>query len=470
MAFVAGILLASVAEMWVWCVCGGVCFLVAAISLLLRGPISWLYVGFSVLFFGAVLARLHEPQSIVAQGVRLPLEVVLEDHPVWRGGRAMHSDGRIVSERGRGEKLLVAFDTMYRFGLGDRVRFTGYVNPIDSLSSSYARLMRARGFTGRTYISRFSNPSVSSDRGRFFFKRLQASATQRLDRVHLSSDERAVAAAMTVGARREISRELRTAYSRTGTAHLLAVSGLHVGIIFLIINGLLYLLPLFRGGRLLKNFMAVVAIWVYAALSGMSPSVLRAAAMFTGAQLAVALSVTRSPVNILCGTAVVLLALRPGLVFDIGFQLSMLAVAGIMCWFPTLYRFVTSRWRALNVLWSTIIIGAVASLATMPLVSHTFGVISPLGVLLNPIVMLTAWAIVGFSAFWIALPIPLLEPVFRWLIGLPAWLQNTVIQSVSRVPGVAIEYTLPFWGTVGVYAIFTGFTIWLLSRQKSVMC
>jgi competence protein ComEC len=224
---------------------------------------------------------------------------------------------------------------------------------------------------------------------------------------------------------------------------------------------LLYLLPLARRGHIAKNILAVVAIWFYAALTGLSPSATRAAFMFTGAQVALASSRTRSGTNIMCATAVVMLAVKPGLVFDISFQLSFVAVAGIMAWFPVLYRLVASRWRLLNALWGTLLVGAVASVATMPLVSYTFGVFSPVGIVLNPLVITTAYLTVGGSLLWIALPVGWLAGLFRWVVAGPAWLQNRVVELVAGVPGAAVEWTMPLWAVFAVYGAMIIFTAWL---------
>jgi competence protein ComEC len=263
---------------------------------------------------------------------------------------------------------------------------------------------------------------------------------------------------MTTGDRSGITPEIRRAYSRTGAAHLLAVSGLHVGIVFLIINVLLYLLPLMRGGHIAKNMVAIAGVWLYAALTGLSPSAVRAACMFSGAQVALAVSRSHSGVNIMCGTAFVMLAVKPGLLFDISFQLSFIAVAAIMSWFGPLYRLLESRWRGLNALWATLIVGLTASVATLPLVSHTFGVFSPAGIVLNPIVIATAHIVVVCSLVWIIAPVPFLEPVFRWLVGAPAWLQNRVVGAVSDVPGAAVEWTMPLWLVFVIYSAMIIFT------------
>jgi competence protein ComEC len=465
-----------------WIVATVICAAIGALVLWRRGggTLATIYVGCATLFFGAVSARIHTPVETITRGERLWIEMRITDNPTHRDGQRSASTFGVAtrwrSENGEwqkaGERLLVSIDTMWRFGAGDRVVFRGYVNPVTGNGdqgnphdpdNGYARLMRARGYTGRTYISQYSAPEPIR-RGRAFFKDIQSAATSRLALLHLDSDALAVATAMTTGDRSGITPELRGAYSRTGASHLLAVSGLHVGIVFLMVNVLMFGLSFVRRGHIVGNVVAVVVIWLYAALTGLSPSAMRAAFMFSGAQVALATSRNRSAANIMCGTAMVMLAVWPGLLFDISFQLSFIAVAAIITWYSPIYRALQSRWRVVNTLWAAIITGLVASVATVPLVSHTFGVFSPAGVVLNPVVLATAYLIVVFSLVWIALPAGFWQPFFEWMTGGPAWLQNRVVESVAAVPGVAVEWRMPLWAVFVSYGAMIIFTAWFASR------
>ncbi len=470
---VAGTLISV--PLYVWVVAAVVCGAAAWFGR--AHKIATLYIVLTLLFFGAALACAHTPREVIPRGERVWMEMRITDNPTRRDGqRSARTYGAVTrwrpetgEWRDRGEKLLVSFDTMWRFEAGERVVFRGYVNPVSDSAGNYSRLMHSRGYTGRTYISQYSHPEILHGKTKSpiaLAKKMQAAATERLNRLRLAPKEAGVAAAMTTGDRTGITPELRRAYSRTGASHLLAVSGLHVGIVFLLVNVLLYLLPLARRGHIVKNCVAVVAIWLYVALTGLSPSAMRAAFMFTGAQIALATSRGRNAANIMCGTAMIMLAVRPGLLFDISFQLSFIAVAAILAWFSPLYRLVESRWRGLNALWATLVVGFTASVATMPLVSHTFGVFSPAGIVLNPVVILTAHLTVVFSLIWIIAPIPFLEPVFSRLAGGPAWLQNKVVSLVSEVPGAAIEWTMPLWGVFAIYAAMIIFTAWLAARPQ----
>ena len=167
---------------------------------------------------------------------------------------------------------------------------------------------------------------------------LHEAASEHIRRLGLSPDAEAVALAMAAGDRTELTAERRAPYNRTGTAHVLAVSGLHVGMVFLYVNLLLGGLALLHRGHLVRNAAAVVIIWLFAAAAGLSPGTIRAAVMFTALQFALATTSRYAGVNILAAAAFGMLLWRPAYLFHIGFLLSFLSVAAILVWGLPLYR------------------------------------------------------------------------------------------------------------------------------------
>lgn len=143
--------------------------------------------------------------------------------------------------------------------------------------------------------------------------RLHEAASERIRRLGLSPDAEALTLAMAAGDRTELTAERRAPYARTGTAHVLAVSGLHVGMVFLYVNLLLGGLALLHRGHLVRNAAAVVTIWLFAAAAGLSPGTIRAAVMFTALQLALATTSRYAGVNILATAAFGMLLWPAGL-------------------------------------------------------------------------------------------------------------------------------------------------------------
>lgn len=289
--------------------------------------------------------------------------------------------------------------------------------------------------------------------------RLHEAASERIRRLELPPDAEAVALAMAAGDRTELTAERRAPYARTGTAHVLAVSGLHVGMVFLYVNLLTGGLALLRRGHLLRNAAAVAAIWLFAAAAGLSPGTIRAAVMFTALQLALATTSRYAGVNILGAAAFGMLLWRPSYLFHVGFQLSFLSVAAILAWGVPLYRRLRTPWRAVNVPLGMLVMSAAASVATAPLVSYRFGEIPLVGPAVNPPVILLAYGAVGASLLWLAIPWLPLSVVVRPLLAGVLRLQDRLVGAAAALPYAAVDYRMTAAQTAAVYLFFAIFTL-----------
>ena len=287
-------------------------------------------------------------------------------------------------------------------------------------------------------------------------------AVERLQATIPEGNSRAVVLAMTTGERGEIGTELRQNYSASGASHLLAVSGLHIGIAFMLINILLMPLVLLRYGNLLRSILAIALIWLYVWLCGMSPSAVRAAIMFSLLQFSLSSLREYVGINILAGTAFAMLITDSHLLFDISFQLSFTAVAGIILWALPLYRLCTTRFRAVNVIIGIFLVGIASTLATMPLVANTFSTVSLVGILINPMVILLANIVV--LAGVIALAIPTIGVVAAWAAE---W-QNRVVEWAASLPYGHFEFSISDGALWGIYTLFAVATalFWLRQKEK----
>lgn len=289
--------------------------------------------------------------------------------------------------------------------------------------------------------------------------RLHEAAAERIRRLELPPDAEAVALAMAAGDRTELTAERRAPYARTGTAHVLAVSGLHVGMVFLYVNLLLGGLALLHRGHLVRNAAAVAAIWTFAAAAGLSPGTIRAAVMFTALQLALATTSRYVGVNILAAAAFGMLLWRPSYLFHVGFRLSFLSVAAILVWGVPLCRRLRTPWRAVNWLLGTFVMSAAASTVTAPLVSCCFGQIPLVGAAVNPPVILLAYGVVGVSLLWMAMPLPPLSVVVRPTLEGLLRLQNRLVEAGAALPYAAVDYRMTAEQTATLYLFFAIFTL-----------
>jgi competence protein ComEC len=185
-------------------------------------------------------------------------------------------------------------------------------------------------------------------------------------------DELAVVNALLLGQRQDISKQLIADYSSAGAIHILAVSGLHVGIILLILNWLFKPLERLNKGRFIKTVLVVLFLWMFAFVAGLSASVVRAVTMFTF--LAIGLSFRRK--NIiefsLITSMFFLLIVKPMFLFDVGFQLSYLAVFGIIWVQPILYKFWNPKLKIVDKFWQLLTVSFAAQAGILPLSLYYF--------------------------------------------------------------------------------------------------
>lgn len=261
-------------------------------------------------------------------------------------------------------------------------------------------------------------------------------------RDHLAGDELAVAAALVLGKRDLISSELQSAYADTGAVHVLAVSGLHVGIIAAMVLGLLSYLPdKKRWLRWLRTFLALAAIWSFALLTGLGPSVQRAATMFSIIIFA-GLSKRRTQLfNSLAAAGLLMLFLQPMQLFQLGFQLSFSAVAGIALFLRPIQRWLFFPWAWQRAIWSVLSVSLAAQLGTLPLSIYYFHQLPLYFLLTGSLVILTA-----YGALVMGMLHGLAAWVLPWLAGLTGkglwlvvFLQNSIVHLGAKLPGARQE-------------------------------
>lgn len=188
----------------------------------------------------------------------------------------------------------------------------------------------------------------------------------------LKYNELAIASALTFGYKDELNQFVKGVFSKTGAMHVLAVSGLHVGIVFLIISSLFKLLKISHRFKFIQQLVLIFFVWLYAIITGLSPSVLRAATMLTFFSVAKIFNKSTNIYNILACSAIFLLSIDPYLITDVGFQLSFFAVTGIIYLYPIIFNFIFINNYILKKIWSVSSVSIAAQIATFPLSIYYF--------------------------------------------------------------------------------------------------
>ncbi len=255
--------------------------------------------------------------------------------------------------------------------------------------------------------------------------------------------ERAIVNAFVIGVTDGIDDDLRQAYAAGGAMHALAVSGMHVSILYGVL--LLILKPLERrqGGPWTIAIICLVMLWMFAFVTGLPPSVLRAVAMFSFVALAKPLGRTTSILNTLAASAFFLLVYDPYLILAAGFQLSYLAVLGIVTLYRPIYNLLEFRWAVADWLWQITCVSIAAQLATLPVTLYYFHQF-PIYFLLANVFVIPASTVIllGGILLLVVSPIPWLASLLGKALALSVWLLNEGLFLIKQLPSNLI-YPVP---------------------------
>ncbi len=270
---------------------------------------------------------------------------------------------------------------------------------------------------------------------RYFPLKVQQKALRTFEQSTVSGDEYAVLAALTLGNKQLLNDDLRTAYSSAGVMHLLAVSGLHVGIIMAVLGFMFSFLGKKRNGKIFKNALIIFCLWFYAAIVGFSPSVTRATVMFTFVLLGQMSQRRISIYNSLAASAFFLCIINPLLLFDIGFQLSYGAVLSIVYFQPPLQRLWYIKNKFLNAIWGLATVSFAAQIGTLPITLLYFHQFPNYFLLANvSVITLTAFIVYTAVVFLAVSAVPYLSDIVSHILNAMLWLLNHIVRFVEALP------------------------------------
>lgn len=256
----------------------------------------------------------------------------------------------------------------------------------------------------------------------------------------LSGDEFAMVAALVLGYDDEIDQPLMNAYSHTGTLHVLSVSGLHVGIIYLMLSYLLGFLDRKRLLKWLKVFVILTVLWFFVLLAGFSAPAVRAALMFSLILVGKTLFEHVEVTNIVFAAAFFSLCYNPFWLGDVGFQLSYLAVLGIILLYPRFYTLFTFSSGLLDKIWALCSVSIAAQIATLPLTLYYFHQL-PVLFLLTNLVLIPASTLIMYGGMLILLlsKIPVVCSALVGLTGFAVKAMNATALYFDSFPFCVID-------------------------------
>ncbi|WP_410221418.1 ComEC/Rec2 family competence protein [Pedobacter sp.] len=325
-------------------------------------------------------------------------------------------------------KLLVALktDSTQSVGLnyGDELLIEPIYTPVEPAYNpaefDFKAWLAARNIYQQVFINQNKIVKLPSNAANPLLKYAINLRQKQVDfyRKVIKNDEAfAVASTLILGYRANLSQETLSAYSKTGTIHALSVSGMHVGIIYIMIN--ILLLRFSKNTRwmiIIKLVLTITLIWYYALITGLSASVLRSAIMLSAVIFSKQLKRHINSYNVLAFTAFILLIFDPFLIWDVGFQLSFLAVLGLIALQLPIYRSLFFKNYFLDKIWATSAVSMSAQITTLPLSIYYFHqfpvyfIISNLFIVIPVIlIMYIGLAMLIFKISWAA-------PIFEYII------------------------------------------------------
>ena len=298
----------------------------------------------------------------------------------------------------------------------------------------YGKYLARNGLCGVAYLGSNNIKYLSTEQPRGFVQCsyvLRDKLIRQFESVGLEGSRLAIISAITLGEKGLLSNDVKDTFSAAGVSHILVVSGMHVGLIFLIIMWLMSILPYRR--RWIMVCLGLVILWSYALLTGLAPSVVRATFMFSMMLIFKVMGEKYRIKHALFFSATILLLCNPNTLFDVGFQLSYLAVIGIVYFYSLVYkRILTFKSRPLRWLLSSVAVTVSAQILTLPIVIYQFNQLPIYFIISNlfvtafaPILFLGGVLLLGLSY------IPYIGIGAGWLmshfVGVFEWIINLIV-------------------------------------------
>lgn len=317
--------------------------------------------------------------------------------------------------------------------------------------------------------------------------KLRKKADSSLRKFIKGEQEYAIVTALVLGVKDYLDNEIRSAYSNTGAMHVLAVSGLHVGILFKILEWLLGWIKRKQSyGKWLFLGVVLVVLWFYAFITGLSASVLRAVIMFSMVAIASVIQRNSNIYNTIAFSALLILGYDPYLLFSVSFQLSYLAVLGIIYFFQKIYDLIRLEdifptmplwlFKILNFVWSITCVSIAAQLGTFPVGLYYFHQFPVYFMLSNLVVIPLATFLFSGGLVIIFLdfiPIPVLSYVNEWVGIFTEYLvfaQNWLLFSIDHFPFSVINgISISLWETLTIYLTILLICLLFIFRKLSYL-
>ncbi len=307
--------------------------------------------------------------------------------------------------------------------------------PLNPYQFDYKTYLSKRYIDHQVFVSTNQLFPISSEVHTIYgyASRIRQKIDEKLKTYNFNKDELAIVDALLLGQRKDISVDTYNNYVNAGAIHILAVSGLHVGIILYMLNKLFRPIERLRKGNYIKMAILVILLWCFAIIAGLSPSVTRAVTMFTVVAIAINLKRSNNIFNTLAISMFVLLLLKPMFLYDVGFQMSYTAVLSIVSIQPFLVSLWTPNSKLVSYFWNLFSVTTAAQIGVMPISLYYFHQFPGLFFLSNLVILPFLGFILGFGIIVIILALLDILPHFvADIYGFFISLMNNFVAWISQ--------------------------------------
>ncbi|MFA9393008.1 MAG: ComEC/Rec2 family competence protein [Prolixibacteraceae bacterium] len=357
---------------------------------------------------------------------------------------------------------------------GQSILFQSNLYPISNSNNpgefNYRQYMFREGIRYQAYLKKGIKVLSGEHRTlKISALKIQSNLLNYYKKAGIKGDEFAVLSALTLGNKNYLSNELKSSFAASGAMHVLAVSGLHVGIIYLILKILLQPLNHFRKLKIVKVIFIFLFLWSYAFITGLSPSVLRSATMFSLILIGDNLNRKTNIYNTLAFSAFLLLLYDPGILFKIGFQLSYAAVTSIVFFQPRINALVKTKNQFIRWTWGLFSVSLAAQIGTFPFSLYYFHQF-PVYFWLSNFIAIPAATILLYLAFlfFVTTPLPVLSHFFALLMNAVLKGLNASTLFIENLPAALIRNIWMDQFTFLLLVLLVILLAWALAVRKKM--
>ncbi|HET8829341.1 MAG TPA: ComEC/Rec2 family competence protein [Pelobium sp.] len=423
-------------------------------QLYLKRGFTGLLIYFTTLMAGVVITNQHKELNHVNHFSNLnanELLAVVNESPKVKGDiarftvkvKANVNDKNIIASTG---KLLVAlrFDSTKNLGLnyGDLIvlksKYQTTEPSYNFAEFNYRRFLSFQNIYHQTFINQKQIAILDTNKGNpliAFALKFREQQVAKIKHYLEDNNARAVASTLVLGYRETLDRDLMTTYSNTGTMHVLSVSGMHVAIVAALLNFLLGFMNRRKKLRIIKAVIIISLVWFYALVTGLAPSITRAAIMISFVIIARTKSRSVNIFNVLGVSAFMILLYDPFSLVNVGFQLSYIAVGGLIYLYPKISLWYKPENKILKAIWAVMAVSIAAQIATAPLSLFYFHQFPVYFILSNVFIVVPATLIMysGFAFLLLASILPEVQ-IVAFVLEQIILFTNTGLQYIEAIP------------------------------------